>query len=200
MLTSALHHGLDLDAAAAAPAERRAGYAATLWRFVFTGNLVGGMFNADPHPGNYLFREDGEVTFLDFGCVQVLADVGLARHLHRAAVDRDEDGFRRTARELLGTRRGRYEDWALQFSRDCFEPLFASPFRFTRDYTLALSASMARMKRDVMFKKDSNFTPLPAGMLFMNRLQFGFYSVLARLDVTVDYAELERAILARVGA
>ena len=28
----------------------------TLWRFVFKGNLVGGMFNADPHPGNYLFQ------------------------------------------------------------------------------------------------------------------------------------------------
>ena len=26
----------------------------------------------------------------------------------------------------------------------------------------------------------------------MNRLQFGFYSVLARLDATVDYAAVER--------
>jgi hypothetical protein len=32
----------------------------------------------------------------------------------------------------------------------------------------------------------------------MNRLQFGFYSVLARLDVTVDYAAVERELLARI--
>ena len=29
---------------------------------------------------------------------------------------------------------------------------------------------------------------MPPDMLFVNRLQFGFYSVLARLDVEVDYA------------
>jgi hypothetical protein len=32
-------------------------------------------------------------------------------------------------------------------------------------------------------------------MLFMNRLQFGFYSVLARLDVEVDYAAVEQAFM-----
>jgi hypothetical protein len=30
-------------------------------------------------------------------------------------------------------------------------------------------------------------------------LQFGFYSVLARLDVTVDYAGIERALMKAVG-
>jgi len=29
----------------------------------------------------------------------------------------------------------------------------------------------------------------------VNRLQFGFYSVLARLDVAVDYAALDRELL-----
>ena len=33
----------------------------------------------------------------------------------------------------------------------------------------------------------------------MNRLQFGFYSVLARLDVAVDYAAVEREILGSAG-
>jgi len=40
---------------------------------------------------------------------------------------------------------------------------------------------------------------LPSGMLFMNRLQFGFYSVLARLDVRIDYAEVERRFLREAG-
>jgi len=37
----------------------------------------------------------------------------------------------------------------------------------------------------------NEFKPLPAEMLFFDRLQLGFYSVLARLDVAVDYRELE---------
>jgi hypothetical protein len=36
---------------------------------------------------------------------------------------------------------------------------------------------------------------MPAEMLFVNRLQFGFYSVLARLDVEVDYAAVERGFI-----
>jgi hypothetical protein len=39
------------------------------------------------------------------------------------------------------------------------------------------------------------FAPLPREWLFFNRLQLGFYSVLARLDVPVDYAEVERGFL-----
>jgi predicted unusual protein kinase regulating ubiquinone biosynthesis (AarF/ABC1/UbiB family) len=200
VLTSALHHGVDLDAAALASPEARHAFASTLWRFVFTGNLVGGMFNADPHPGNYLFRTEGAdagITFLDFGCVQPLTPAHLehARRLHRFAIERDEAGFRAAAQRLLGTTPGRYEDWALAFSRACFEPLFASPFRLTRAYSSGLVEKMAEMRRDVLKHKDANFTPLPPGMLFMNRLQFGFYSVLARLDVEVDYAAIERELL-----
>ncbi len=43
----------------------------------------------------------------------------------------------------------------------------------------------------------SNVTALPSAMIFLNRLQFGFYSVLARLDVEVDYAGVERAFLGK---
>ena len=42
---------------------------------------------------------------------------------------------------------------------------------------------------------ESEFFTMPPEMLFMNRLQFGFYSVLARFDVAVDYAETERKML-----
>jgi hypothetical protein len=36
---------------------------------------------------------------------------------------------------------------------------------------------------------------MPPDMLFVNRLQFGFYSVLARLDAEGDYAKVERDFL-----
>jgi hypothetical protein len=52
--------------------------------------------------------------------------------------------------------------------------------------------------KQAVFKKGANFVPLPTGMVFMNRLQFGFYSVLARLDVQVDYAAVERAFMSGV--
>jgi predicted unusual protein kinase regulating ubiquinone biosynthesis (AarF/ABC1/UbiB family) len=32
------------------------------------------LFNADPHPGNYLFPDDGRVALLDFGCTKTIPD------------------------------------------------------------------------------------------------------------------------------
>ncbi len=189
--------GLD-DAAKLGESERRA-YAEALWRFVFKGNLVGGMFNADPHPGNYVFQPDGRIAFLDFGCVQPIhgGRLGPARALHRAACERDEAGFARQVRVIMETRGGLYEELAIAYSRRCFEPLFASPFRISREYVREVVTEIGSLKQAV-FKKNSNFVPLPTGMIFMNRLQFGFYSVLARLDVSVDYAAVERAFMAGV--
>ena len=67
--------------------------------FVFKGSLVGGMRAADPHPGNYVFQDDGRVVFLDYGCIQVLDDVrrDKARAVHRAAMARDSKAFRSAA-------------------------------------------------------------------------------------------------------
>lgn len=199
VLTSEFASGVGLDqASTAGEAERRA-YAEALWRFVFKGNLVGGMFNADPHPGNYVFQPEGRIAFLDFGCVQPIhgGRLGPARALHRAAGERDEQGFAQQVRVLMETRGGLYEDLAIAYSRHSFEPLFSSPFRVTREFVRKLVAEIGEMKQ-VMFKKGGNFVPLPEGMVFMNRLQFGFYSVLARLDVEVDYAAVERAFMASV--
>ena len=163
---------------------------------VFKGNLVLGMFNADPHPGNYLFGEDGVIHFLDFGCCEPIrpARFVLANGLHRAALDGDQESFARHVKLLLETKPGPFEDFSVTYSRRCFEPLFESPFRITKPYVAGLVGAVGDMKK-VAFSKGFGLTPLPEGMIFMNRLQFGFYSVLSRLDVEVDYARVERKFL-----
>ena len=80
------------------------------------------------------------------------------------------------------------------YTRRCFEPLFASPFHVTRDYVSGLFTAAKEMKKEI-FAKDKSFVPPPPNLIFMNRLQFGFYSVLARLDTKVDYAAVEREFL-----
>jgi predicted unusual protein kinase regulating ubiquinone biosynthesis (AarF/ABC1/UbiB family) len=200
VLTTEMAQGLDFEAAAAASEAERVAWAETLWRFVFKGNLVGGMFNADPHPGNYLFGQNGVVTFLDFGCVQPIEEQRMphARAMHKAAIARDEPTFAAAAERLLGTRGGEYGTRAVAYSRRCFEPMFGSPFHLTRAYTASLVHEISELKR-FFWAKDGSFVMLPPAMLFLNRLQFGFYSVLARLDVTVDYASVERDFLSRAG-
>jgi len=197
VLTAEFVRGASLEQAASMDEALRKRYAETLWRFVFKGYLVGGVFNADPHPGNYLFHPDGSVTFLDFGCVQPLGENQLlrSRRVHHAALGRDEAEFARRIIELLGLKGGAYQSAAMGYTRRCFDPLFDSPFHITRAYVTELVHSIQELKK-TMFAKDKSFVPLPPNMVFMNRLQFGFYSVLARLDVVADYHSVERAFLA----
>ena len=77
--------------------------AETIYRFAF-GSLFGlAAFNGDPHPGNYLFRPGGQVTFLDFGLVkrftpQELDDFG--EMIEHIVIDPVPARFRATVERL----------------------------------------------------------------------------------------------------
>ena len=44
--------------------------AEVIWRFAQNAIFRYGVFNGDPHPGNYKFHHDGSVSFLDYGLVK----------------------------------------------------------------------------------------------------------------------------------
>ncbi len=197
VLTTSFVRGKTFDEAIEAPEAERRAHAETLWRFVFKGNLLGCTFNADPHPGNYFFHEDGAVTFIDFGCVQTIEEYYHqgALEWHRAALRGDEAAFAAMVRQVMKTRGGALEEAAIAYCRACFEPLFNVPYRITRGYSGSLVGQMKDMAKVAKQVPEHEFVTMPAEMLFMNRLQFGFYSILARFDVEVDYAAVERAFL-----
>ena len=196
VLTTEWVDGLTMDEAMTQPEELRALYAQALWRFVFRGNLVGGAFNADPHPGNYIFHPDGTVHFLDFGCVQPISDS--TRHhavrAHQAALIDDLSGFDAAIAAMLKTQGGAFGEASRIYTRRLFEPLLTNNYRLTRDYAAGLIKAAQVMKKS-MTAKDGSFVSPPPQLALMNRLQFGFYSVLALLDVEVSYRDVERGFL-----
>jgi predicted unusual protein kinase regulating ubiquinone biosynthesis (AarF/ABC1/UbiB family) len=72
VLTQELVRGLSWEEALTAEQVLRDQWAEAIHRFVYGSYYRRSMFNADPHPGNYLFHEDGSVSFLDFGSVKRL--------------------------------------------------------------------------------------------------------------------------------
>lgn len=198
VLTCQLMRGLSFEAACESSEAARRGWAETMWRFVFKCSLTAGLLAVDPHPGNYMFQEDGRVVFLDYGCVQLLDDRRRAHALavHRAALHRDENAFATAVKTMVESRPGRLEPVAVDYTRLCFAPLFHSPYRLTRAYASQLMVDMKELGRLSLTVPAAETFPMPADMLFVNRLQFGFYSVLARLDVEVDYGAVESAFLA----
>lgn len=196
VLTTEMAHGASFEQACAADAASRVAWAETMWRFVFKGTLVGGLLNADPHPGNYVFHDGGRVTFLDYGCMQPVEDRRQnAIRIHRAALAGDERAFARCVAVAINSKPGLLEDLAVRYTRQCFVPLFSSPYRLDKPFAASLVDGMREMALVARKLPDEEFFTMPPEMLFVNRLQFGFYSVLARLDVAVNYAEVERRFL-----
>jgi predicted unusual protein kinase regulating ubiquinone biosynthesis (AarF/ABC1/UbiB family) len=73
VLTQQLLQGRSWSDALTSGQELRDQWAEAIYRFVYATNHRFRLLNADPHPGNYLFHEDGSVSFLDFGCVKRFA-------------------------------------------------------------------------------------------------------------------------------
>jgi predicted unusual protein kinase regulating ubiquinone biosynthesis (AarF/ABC1/UbiB family) len=176
-------------------AERRAA-AELLWTAVFRPIVHGGVFNADPHPGNFLFHPDGRLTLLDFGCVQTLSPPYFqhAPSLHRAAIDGDERSFAEAARAVMGTEEGAYERALVAFMWQAYAPLRSARYHMRRDYVAEVVNATKDLSRH-MLTRDAHVTRLPEGLVLLNRLQFGFWSLLARLDVEASYAGAHRALL-----
>jgi len=156
-------------------------------RFFFGSVARFGMFNADPHPGNYLFHDDGSVTFLDFGCVKRLSPVAQRGFwdMPAAAIDNDADrllgvcieqGFFRAddpppADELLA--------WCRQNFASLHQP---QPFTFTPEFAAQILGHLLSMDKDVM-----RHVTVPRDFVFTNRIFVGLYSILGALRATADW-------------
>lgn len=70
VLTQELCVGRSWRAALEAPEELRNRWGDAIWRFVYGSHARFGLSNIDAQPANYVFHDDGRVSFLDFGCVK----------------------------------------------------------------------------------------------------------------------------------
>lgn len=141
------------------------------------------IYNGDPHPGNYLFHENGSVTFIDFGCIKrfELTAMRNIKRFFRAILE----GDRVTHDEYVGilglVKPGRDWDrdkmWA--FWRYQLEPYYTGNFVFTEAY---LARAREMMKRENM--KDMN---LPPDLLFFTRITFGLNAIAQKLGAAGDF-------------
>jgi len=103
VLTTELATGARFAEVVAWPDEERQLAAECLYRFAFGGIYGLHAFNGDPHPGNYLFRPGGQVTFLDYGLCKrfTLDEVQIFEDMIRVMVlEHDIDEFRRIVERI----------------------------------------------------------------------------------------------------
>jgi len=173
-----------------APAAERnaAGYA--MLQFTWHSLLYHGLFNGDPHPGNYIFREDGRVAFLDYGCVKHFTPetVGWVKAQIRAIHHQDVPGLLEAKRRMGSLEPGvkAQGDEIMKIYRYIHRPwLNDELFTYTPEYTresfaMLVSNPAARAVR------------IPRDFIFVNRWQWGLNAVLANLRATHNFHQIIR--------
>jgi predicted unusual protein kinase regulating ubiquinone biosynthesis (AarF/ABC1/UbiB family) len=202
VLTMEMVDGRRWEAAVESPKELRDSWGEVINRFVWGSIDHYGLSNADPHPGNYLFHEDGTVTVLDFGSVKRFTDeqrrkfdaigaavvAGDANALHQAYID---IGFLPAGDNKLDP------DRLLAWCGLSFEPVLApQPYTYSKRFAADLAAAWydpAGPWSDVPCRFS-----MPKDLVFLNRIIIGLESVLGALGPTADWHAIDAEI--RTGA
>jgi len=187
VLTQELAEGLRWPEAIGQPQELRDRWAETIFRFALGSLRRLCAFNADPHPGNYVFRPDGSVSFLDFGCVKHFArdDVAHMRQIVRAAVAGDARALRAGFVEagLFDAIGGPTAEETLAWYRLGFE-LITAPQPYTITPEMVARVIENEFSPRGRYGRVVRSLVLPRDYVFLTRIDLGLMSVLAELRAT----------------
>ncbi len=179
------------DFAATADQESKNRAATLIFRACFDCIFRHCVYNADPHPGNYLLGGDGSVCFLDFGCIRFFtADmIDAWKRVARTVLDGDQPGFRDAYTDLGFVANTKRFDWEHQWQmmQYVYRPFMQSgPFTYTDDYVKESYGLM------IFDNPNKMITAMPKEWLVLNRLQWGLNAILAALHATGPWQEIWR--------
>lgn len=173
------------------PQERKDQVGETLFRFVFRSLYGMHAFNGDPHPGNYLFHDDGKVTFLDFGLVKHFDATEMAtfiRMVKAAAYEHDVTEFRRIVEAA-----GMLQPGCPSSDAEVGE-YFSQFYESVRnDKQVTWSGEYASRIVRHTFDRSSpiaQFATVPKAFVFIQRINLGLYALLGELRATGNYRRM----------
>lgn len=186
VLTMTYLDGVDWAAAQDADQDLKNTWAEVILRFGTGSARHANLFHADPHPGNYRFGADGQVGFLDFGCVKVLPERFRRTYIQtvRAALD----GRRNDVRALMIdagfltdssslTADEAYRWWA----EVLHEWLAPQPVTYTQETSTRAIRALLPSSADHPVRRMS----LPPDVAFMSRISLNVNTICAKLGATI---------------
>lgn len=193
VLTQELVQGKSWNDALAADQASRDSWAEAIHRFTYGSYHHFYVFNADPHPGNYVFHDDGSVSFLDFGCVkrlqreQVESLNMVMRECLRGDVQETwrvsvEGGFLKPSGSLT-------PEEAFAYWHDPIEMYWGEqPFTITPEYVAKL-IELRYSPTSPLGNAYRHLAP-PVAYTIMSRIDIGVMSLVAELRGTTDWAAI----------
>jgi predicted unusual protein kinase regulating ubiquinone biosynthesis (AarF/ABC1/UbiB family) len=162
----------------------------SIWRFAQHAIHRLGAFNGDPHPGNYRFSRDGDVTFLDFGLVKRWTPgewEQLAPSVDAIVVHRDPERLVAVMEEIGFLRAGHGLDpqQVYDYVSTPYKPYLDDTFTFTRTFVHDAMATIIDVKgphAEVIERLN-----MPPSFVILDRVVWGVSAILGRLEVTAPW-------------
>ncbi len=154
-------------------------------KFVCESIFLHEIFNADPHPGNFLFAPDGRVVFLDFGCVKRWEPgvIPKWKQMVLSAIRDDFESWKRLWAELGIAGNVKAYDFTAEYA-----VYRASLGTILEDREQRISRSeVAARQKIVMNSPNKRHANLPKDFVMVTRLIFGLESIVAMLNAKGNY-------------
>jgi predicted unusual protein kinase regulating ubiquinone biosynthesis (AarF/ABC1/UbiB family) len=193
VLVSEWVEGMGFEEVKALPQSERDRFGEIVYRFCFGSIYHLRHFNADAHPGNYVWMEDGRVAFLDFGMTKQLdADqIELEIVAVRAVLDDDPERLREALADLgFLSKPKRVEaerlmehvravgGWYLE-DRDV---------KIDSEYVMGVMTAISDPRSEfyALMRREN----LPANELMGRRMEFGVLAVLGQLQAERNWMRI----------
>jgi len=187
VLTSEWVDGLtwaEFEASATESARQQAGE--VLFRFAQGSVHRHGVFNGDPHPGNYRFHADGSMTFLDFGLVKQWTPGEFERldPILDAVMDEDADLLvkRMVQAGFLQPDHGLEPEHVFGYVGNPYVPYLSEEFTFTREFVAEALSRM--MDLNGPYSDVLNALNMPASFVILDRVVWGVSALEGKLVAT----------------
>jgi predicted unusual protein kinase regulating ubiquinone biosynthesis (AarF/ABC1/UbiB family) len=149
-----------------------------------------GVFNGDPHPGNYRFHDDGSVTFLDFGLVKrwspgefdrltPVLDALLAHDAEATVSAMVDAGF-------LKPDHGFDPGYVWDYVSTPYTPLLSPRFTYTREWVASALEKILDFKGN--YGDLISALNMPTSFVILDRVVWGVSGLLGRLEATNGWA------------
>lgn len=154
-----------------------------IFRYAFGSIYRHALFNGDPHPGNYILLDDGAVAFVDYGCVTEFdaRTIEGFRRIIRAIFAEDLEEWRAAVTDIGILREGApfTTEQLFEHMRWYWAPILEDEVTFTPE----LAAEMIRRNTATTGEggRINQWCNVPAGMVFLTRINFGLAGLLASL-------------------
>lgn len=186
VLTMTYLDGMGWAEAQLADQELKNTWAEVILRFGTGSARHANLSHADPHPGNFRFRADGQVGFLDFGCVKVIPE--RFRREYIATVRAVLDGRKAEMRRRM-TAAGFVSDESTLATEEVYrwwteilhEWLAPQPVTYTQDTARRAVHSVIAVAPDHPVRRMS----IPDDAVLMSRVGLNINTICAKLGATL---------------